>query len=208
SVHVVGGSVADVLDRADVSVSGRDFVSPAVSADVSRGTDIVVRHARKLSLTVDGHRRVYWSTAPTVGAALSDLGIGSGDGVLSVSRSKRIGPSGVSASLRTAKDVKVLADGKVRRVSSAAASVGEAVRAAGVKLRAGDRLSVPSGAPVVGGSVVQVFRVSSKKVSKTTSVDHGTTKKDVSSLYEGDTKVKSDGHDGSKKIVYATKVVN
>nr|WP_244953931.1 resuscitation-promoting factor [Spelaeicoccus albus] len=202
--HDVGG----VLDAEGVSTGQHDLVSPSLSSSVSKGSDIVVRHGRKLSLTVDGKSQVYWTTASTVGGALKGLGIRAGDGRLSASRSESIGRQGLSVRLSTSKSVKVLADGKVHRVSSAAATVGEAVKAAGVSLGSGDRLSVPAGSPVVAGSVVQVFRVSKKHESTTKSIDHDTTRKESDDLFKGQTKVKTEGADGVRTVKFATRVVN
>jgi uncharacterized protein YabE (DUF348 family) len=71
-VRSYGSTVADVLDAADVDVSKRDVVAPSLDSEIAEGGDVVVRHARALTLTVDGKTRTQWTTALTVGAALSD----------------------------------------------------------------------------------------------------------------------------------------
>ncbi|HEX5512576.1 MAG TPA: ubiquitin-like domain-containing protein, partial [Actinomycetales bacterium] len=69
-VRVFGRTVDDVLKAADVDVSKRDVVAPALGERISEGSDVVVRHARLLTLTVDGETQQHWTTALTVDEAL------------------------------------------------------------------------------------------------------------------------------------------
>ena len=88
------------------------------------GQTIVVRYGRKLTVTVDGKEREYWTTASTVGEALQQLGIRNGDGaILSASRSQTIGRKGLDLRVSTPKQVKLLVGGK-RSTATVTASVG------------------------------------------------------------------------------------
>jgi len=70
SVHVLGSTVADVLDKQDIAVGPHDVVVPSLASSVSDGERISVRYGRKLMVTVDGQSKEYWTTATTVvGAA-------------------------------------------------------------------------------------------------------------------------------------------
>ena len=63
SVHVLGSTVADVLDKQDIAVGPHDVVVPSLASSVSDGDHISVRYGRKLTVTVDGQTKEYWTTA-------------------------------------------------------------------------------------------------------------------------------------------------
>ena len=65
SVHVLGSTVADVLDKQDIAVGPHDVVVPSLASSVSDGDHISVRYGRKLTVTVDGKTKEYWTTATT-----------------------------------------------------------------------------------------------------------------------------------------------
>ena len=82
TAHSFGGTVADVLDKQGIDLGEHDTVTPSAQTPVDDGQTIVVRYGRKLTVTVDGKEREYWTTATTVGDALKELGIrGSDDAV-------------------------------------------------------------------------------------------------------------------------------
>ena len=70
SVHVLGSTVADVLDKQDIAVGPHDVVVPSLASSVDDGDHISVRYGRKLTVTVDGQTKEYWTTATTVDSAL------------------------------------------------------------------------------------------------------------------------------------------
>ena len=69
-VSVMGGTVGDVLDAQGVEVTDRDLVLPALDSPVRDGTEIAVRFARPVELTVDGDTDTHWVTATDVDSAL------------------------------------------------------------------------------------------------------------------------------------------
>ncbi len=75
SVHVLGSTVGDVLDKQGITVGPHDVVVPSVATPVEDGDHVSVRYGRKLTLTVDGVTKEYWTTATTVDAALQDIGV-------------------------------------------------------------------------------------------------------------------------------------
>ena len=75
TVHAFGSTVGDVLEKQDIAIREHDVVVPAPGTRLSDGQKIVVRFGRKLTVTIDGRTREYWTTATTVAAALQELGI-------------------------------------------------------------------------------------------------------------------------------------
>lgn len=201
-VHSFAGDVEGLLASQQISVGDRDLVAPAPSSELDDGDTVVVRYARRLTLTADGEPQVYWTTEPTVGGALSALGIRADGARLSASRSQAIGRSGLAMWMFTPKDVSLRADGRTRRVSTTAATVSDLLAEQSLKLGTLDKLSVVGTAPVVEGLAVKITRIEKRQVTKAESVEAGATRRSTSKLFKGQTKVLREGRDGRRSAVY------
>ncbi|WGW12855.1 ubiquitin-like domain-containing protein [Saxibacter everestensis] len=207
-VRTFGRSVSDVLEAEGVAVGAHDSVSPSLQTKIDRNSEIVVRHGRQVSLAVDGRQQKIWTTALTVDEALADAGIDAEGAELSASRSSAIGRQGTSVQVTTAKEARVLVDGKSVPVSTTAATVGEALDDAKVKLDDDDVTSVPASAPVVPGLTVSVLRVTTEEVTEKETVKHETETKKDKEKDEGEKAVTQKGKDGEKTVTYKTRSVD
>jgi uncharacterized protein YabE (DUF348 family) len=201
SVHVLGSTVADVLDKQDITVGPHDVVVPSLGTAVDDGDHISVRIGRKLTVTVDGVTKEYWTTATTVDAALTDLGIRADGAVLSASRSQPLGRGGLMFSVTTPKTVTVTVDGKTRSLKTAAPKVSAVLGELDVSRSARDIVAPGLDTPVADGMKIVLKRVVVKKETATEAINYSTTKQKDSSLYEGQTKVVTPGKAGKKAVV-------
>jgi uncharacterized protein YabE (DUF348 family) len=201
SVHVLGSTVADVLDKQDIAVGPHDVVVPSLGSSVSDGDHISVRYGRKLTATVDGQTREYWTTAMTVDSALKDLGIRADGAVLSASRSQPLGRGGLTLAVTTPKKVTFVADGKTRTVTSTGSTVFGLLAELGVTKKLDDVVSPAMPTALDDGMKVVLKRVVIKQQRATEAVGYSTTKQKDASLYKGQTKVVTPGKKGSKVVV-------
>ncbi|HET7821225.1 MAG TPA: ubiquitin-like domain-containing protein [Ornithinibacter sp.] len=201
SVHVLGSTVADVLDKQDIAVGPHDVVVPSLASSVSDGDHISVRYGRKLTVTVDGATKEYWTTATTVDRALQDLGIRADGATLSASRSQPLGRGGLTLAVTTPKKVTFVADGKTRTVTSTSSTVFGLLAELGVTKKLDDVVSPAMPTALDEGMKVVLKRVVIKKERATVAVGYGTTKQKDSTLYQGQTKVVTPGTKGSKVVV-------
>jgi resuscitation-promoting factor RpfB len=201
SVHVLGSTVADVLDKQDVAVGPHDVVVPSLASSVSDGDHISVRYGRKLTVTVDGQTKEYWTTATDVDSALQDLGIRADGATLSASRSQPLGRGGLTLAVTTPKKVTFVADGKTRTVTSTSSTVFGLLAELGVTKKLDDVVSPAMPTALDDGMKVVLKRVVIKNERKTEAVGYATTKQSDSSLYKGQTKVVTPGKKGSKVVV-------
>jgi uncharacterized protein YabE (DUF348 family) len=202
TIETTAQDVGQVLHGAGYRVTNHDLLAPAASAAIANGMHIVLRRGRLLRLDVDGVQTSVWTTAPTVAAALADLGYTSND-LVSVSRSRRL-PLGVTdITIRTPRIVTVVHDGRSEQVTTTDNTVGEMLADLGISLGASDRLSVPAGAPVQAGETVRIERVNKRFVTRTRSVPFAVTKRPDSSMSVGHTKVITPGKPGQLRITYA-----
>lgn len=209
TVHSFGGTVADVLDKQGIELGEHDVVTPSAQTPVDDGQTIVVRYGRKLTLTVDGKEREYWTTASTVGDALEELGIrGSGDAVLSASRSTGIGRDGLDLKMSTPKDIKLLVGGKRTTATVTAPTVEAALKEAEVRYDSNDLIKPGASTSVKDGMTIRLDRMNLDSAKRTESVPFETVIKKDSSMTEGTTKVEREGRAGSQTITYRQTVKN
>jgi uncharacterized protein YabE (DUF348 family) len=202
TVHAFGSTVGDILSKQDINVGSHDVVVPAPGTPVSDGQKVVVRYGRKLTVTIDGTTREYWTTATTVNAALQELGIRADSAKLSASRSQTLGRQGLVLSVTTPKDVVVRVDGKNLTGTSTGATVADVLTELGVRQDSDDRVKPGLTTAVTDGLKIAVQRVTASQVKATEVVPAPVTKKSDSTLYKGQTKTLKAGSDGAKVVTY------
>ena len=202
AVHAFGTTVGDVLAKQDIKVGEHDVVVPSAGSKIEDGQKIVVRYGRKLSVTVDGKSRDYWTTATTVAAALQELGIRADSAKLSASRSQTLGREGLALSVTTPKALTVHVDGKNLTGSSTSPTVKDALGELKVKVDRDDRVKPALNAPLTSGMQIAIQRVTAKTVRATQAISFSTVKKSDSSIYKGDSKTVTVGKAGAKVVTY------
>ena len=207
-IRTFGGTVGDILDSHEIDVDKRDQVKPGVGTKVDRDMTITVNTAKKVALSVDGKETNEWTNANTVGQALADLGVDAKGADLNAKASQRLKDKGNDIEVTTAKNLTVVADGKDHKVSAAVGTAKEALKDTGVKLDKDDFLSVPMSAEVSDGQVLTVNRVKNDTVKDKQAIKAKVETKKSDSLYEGETKVETEGKDGEKQVTYKVKTIN
>lgn len=90
-VKIAKGTVADVLDKANVILSENQAVTPAIDTEVSENMVISVSDGVKVEITADGKTKQLVSPIDTVENALNALGYGlSDDDIISVARDEQV----------------------------------------------------------------------------------------------------------------------
>ena len=201
SLHVFGSTVGDALAKKGIKVGEHDQVVPSVGSPLEDGDTISVRYGRKLTVTIDGVKKDYWTTATTVDAALRDLNIRAGsDAKLSASRSQTLGREGLALTVSTPKAFSVKISGKTQSLTTEAATVGEALTKAGVNVDRNDLVVPARTAQLTRGLAVAVTKVDFKLSSASKSVAFETITKKDASLYEGQKKVVTQGKAGARAL--------
>ena len=209
SLHVFGSTVGDALAKKGITVGEHDQVVPSVDSAIEDGDKISVRYGRKLTVTIDGVAKEYWTTATTVDAALRDLNIRAGSNAkLSASRSQPIGRQGLSFSLTTPKAVTVLVDKKTLTRTSTAPTVADLLRELKVTTDADDRVSPAPATPLKAGLAVTVQRVTTGEATSTEAIPFSTVTKKDANLLEGTRKVITKGKAGSRSVTVRRTVID
>jgi len=201
TIHTSASTVGTALQKAGFSVGSHDVVAPAATAKLHDHSEIVLERGRLLHLTIDGKQRDIWVTTPTVADALAQLGYSTSD-FSSVSRAKRLPLSATDIEIRMPKQITIIHDHKHQTVTTTDATVRDLLRGLGIKVKAGDRLSLKSTATLRNGQKIVLQRVLRKYVTERQSIDFPTTKQQDSSMYEDQSTVVRAGKSGVASVKY------
>jgi len=200
-IHTTASDVNGALGDAGYPVGDHDIVAPAVASKIDNVTKIVLERGRLLHLDIDGMKKDVWTTAPTVADALAQLGYPASDFV-SVSRSKRLPLDASSIGVRAPKSVLVVHDGTKKLVTTTDADVGQLLHDLGVKVGAIDRVTPAGSHAIKNGQHIVVQRVVNKRVTLREALDYPVTKRNDSSMYQGESTVITPGVEGSANATY------
>ncbi len=205
TVHTFGGDVEDVLEERDIELSARDEVIPSLDSDIEDGTEISVRYARQVTVTVDGEEQQIWTTALSVDEALGDLNIRAAGLDLSVDRSQPIGRGGIDFEVRTPKEITVTADGATNPLTTTGLTVAEALTEAGITLGEFDLVEPAADTVLADALAVTVRRVTVETATVTEALPFEVTEQEDDTLEEGTESVETEGQEGSvEKVVQTT----
>ncbi|MFD7439351.1 ubiquitin-like domain-containing protein [Streptomyces sp. NPDC059861] len=207
-LHTFADDVGELLAEEGVEVGAHDMITPAPGAGIGHGDEIAVHYGRPVRLTLDGHRQEVWTTARTVEEALGQLGVRAEGAYLSAARSQHIGRAGLALDVRTERSVTVMADGRARTVRTNAATVDEAVRAAGVTLRGQDTTSVPPGSFPRDGQTVTVLRITGGRETREEEIPFEVRRVEDPAVFKGTEVVEQAGQPGLRRITYSLRTVN
>lgn len=196
-VRTFARTVGDLLDSEDVPYDlAHDLVTPAPGHSLGDGEDVQVRYGRPVLLTVDGETRTVWTTGRTVAQTLMLLGVRSDGAYVSASRSRRISRGGLSLDVRMPHHLTFLADGKRHEVVTTAPTVRSAMAEAGVELRTRDRVSSDLSQRPYAEQVVALTRIDGRRAVEERPIRFDTDRRRSSALYQGTTKVRTQGKVG------------
>lgn len=203
-VSTFAGSVDGVLSDAGVDLGGRDTVAPAEPTALVEGAEIVVRHARQVTVTVDGSETAVWTTALTADEALGTLSTRGGDVRLVASRSAAGGRAEIPLDLDGPVDVVV--DGATHTVTKTTGGVAAVLEGLGVTLTDLDRVSVRRSE--TGAVTVVVNRVVVQDVAEVTPIGFEVVEQDDADRLVGTKAVVTDGVEGQRTVVHRITTVD
>lgn len=170
---------------------------------------LTIRRGLTAEVAADGTTRtVKLYYGDTVAEAVEDSGFTLGENdVLSVD-ADTILREDAEVSITRYYHVTLAHDGKEQTLLVKEGDVASALEAANLTLGKEDYTDVPLDQALTEGLVVTVSRVTYEETQETEAVAYSTKEEKTDSLYEGETKVKTEGVEGERTIVYRNKMVN
>lgn len=209
ALRVWGGqTVEQVLSKQDVEVRAVDYVSPATDTVVTDGLDIQVAHARSLTLTIDGDTRTITTTANTVGAALTGLGVDPSGAQMSVPPDTQITIDTTPVVVTTSKMISLKADGLTLFAQTVSGTVAQLLAERGITLGSLDRVSPTLDTQLVDDMAVVVQRVSVTQESATIELAYSTKEVKNATMAYGQRKVTTPGVKGKADQVWQVTLVD
>jgi uncharacterized protein YabE (DUF348 family) len=208
TVRTFGGTVADVLDDHGVVVRQGDRLNHRPTDSISDGDTIDVAYARPIQLTVDGVVSDKVVFEPTVGRALTSLGVAPAEGsYVSAKSGKTVPRTGMKLVVSTPKTVTVVADGQAKTLTTTRPTVGDVLDEAGVALDADDEIQPGVDAYVAPDEKLRVVRIEKVQKTETVKIKHDTEVKEDPEALAGETEVVTPGKNGKNReqvtLVYA-----
>ncbi|MFE6306117.1 ubiquitin-like domain-containing protein [Nocardiopsis sp. NPDC057823] len=204
TVHTFGGTVADALDAAGVTLADGDLVAPAPDAPVASGEHVLVRSPRDITVELDGHPLARSVNAATLGEALHQLGLDP-DGVsLSAGHDTPIPADGLTVTAERAPRMVVLRDTVRTETRSTGETVADVLAAAGVDPGEHDLVSPAPDEPAVPDMTVRITPVIGEPVTEEVPIEAKTTERENPDLPEGEREVVTEPEDGVKRVTTAT----
>lgn len=195
------GTVADVLRDQGVTVNDRDDVQPSLTSEVAGPTTITVNFARQLTITVDGKKDSYWTTARSVDEALQEMNIPA-SAKLSTSRGAKINRDGIHIKVDTSKTATITAGGKTLKVTSTGRTIADALKQAKVAYDKDDQVSPKPATALKDKAKIVVKIVEVKKATKKLEHEYKTIEKETDSLEKGESKTDTTGITGITEEVW------
>ncbi|RSN08446.1 hypothetical protein DMB42_20675 [Nonomuraea sp. WAC 01424] len=157
AIRSFAGRVAGALGDAGVSVGHGDVVRPGLDDGLIDGSTIEVRHARPITLTLDGRTTTHLVTATNVRDALAELDVDAAAGSLSAPPGRPVPLSGMSLTAFTERRVYVIAGAGRLASRTSARTVRQVLRQERVVLRRGSVVRPPLGSFPEDGTVITVM---------------------------------------------------
>lgn len=198
-VTTYAGSVEGFLAKQDIEVGERDTVAPENASALSDGSEIVIRHAKRVEVEVDGVQTTVWTTALSADEALTTLASRGAEVRLVASRGAVGGRAALPIELALDGPVDVSVDGQTLTAPDASRGVAAVLEQTGITLGHFDRVSVQTSA---GGSVtVVVTRVVVSDVPETQPIGFASVEQPDAARLVGRKAVTTPGVDGQRTIV-------
>jgi uncharacterized protein YabE (DUF348 family) len=162
------------------------------------GLTLQYRPAIQIHLLRDGQMEDFWSSAPTLGLALWQQGIHVSGGDQLTAAFDQPWQDGQEITMNSARAIEISVDGGTVASISAAASVGEAVKTAGISLQGLDYTKPAEGDPLPADGKISVVRVTEEVIMEQSTVAYETEMLADASLEIDQQKVIEEGQNGIK----------
>lgn len=207
-----GGSVAEVLKQADISVTSNDIVEPGLKTEFVASEYTINIYRAHPVMVIDGMQRkrvLSPYTAPRDIAKSADIELHDED-IVDLSKPDSILASGggMKLEIKRATPFKLNLYGNQTQAYTQAKTVGEMLELKNIELKKEDTLSVPKSAAVVKGMSVEIWRNGVQTVTREEVAPFPVRQIEDADRPVGYRKVKTPGQNGKKSVTYEITMKN
>lgn len=202
-VSTYADSAPVLLERIGMRPSSRDLVVSAAEGALVAGETVRLRRAKVVRVSIDGRPKTVLAHGLTVGEALRGLGLGTdAKDYVRPQPASRL-REGMTIVVRNALRAKVRIEGETRDVVTNAATVGELLQDAGIRLGERDYVRPVAATRPTDGMWVRVVRVRESVVERTVRIPFRYVERRDASLERGVRKLAQQGAEGIKVRRYS-----
>lgn len=193
-------TVAQLLEQQGITLAEHDVIQPQVDTPVVDGAAVTIKIGKPLTLNVDGKTITRWTTALTLDEALAQLDLDDAKNLVSTNRSTALQRQGLQVEVVTPKTVTITTASGTKTVEVPGnATVGDALKAAGLSLDNLDKVSASPASPVTADQKITYQDVAYRPILVTSEIAFDEKTVDDASLPKGERKVVTKGVKGHKQ---------
>ncbi len=197
----------DVLLTAGIKLDSDDKMD-ITAFEQGKGGRIVISRHNAVNIKFGDSVQTYEVYAPTVGEALSEIGLTVGEDSNINYSFGDIVKDGMVVEIKSAPYVTLEADGEAVKFAKVVGTVSDLLDLAGIELGENDYTEPSADTELEAGLKVKLYRVAYTTVEADEVINFKTVKKDDKKLEQGKKEVITKGENGSKKVTYSVKTVN
>ena len=203
----VGNTVAQVLEKAQITLGEKDETEPAKDAKITEDVkEIIVKRYAKITVVLGDEKKEIEVVGGTVEDAIKKAGYTLDGGITSDTPATDYVKDGMTITLTKGLTVELTMDGKTTTISTSAKTVADLANE--LKLGADDELSEKAETAITDGMKLTVRRVEYKEVKETEKISFETEERYSDSISSGSSEVTQEGVDGEKEVTYKVKYVD
>ena len=203
----VGSTVAQVLEKAQITLGEKDETEPAKDAKITEDVkEIIVKRYAKITVVLGDEKKEIEVVGGTVEDAIKKAGYTLEGGITSDTPATDYVKDGMTITLTKGLTVELTMDGKTSTISTSAKTVADLANE--LKLGADDELSEKAETAITDGMKLTVRRVEYKEVKETEKISFETEERYSDSISSGSSEVTQEGVDGEKEVTYKVKYVD
>ena len=203
----VGNTVAQVLEKAQITLGEKDETEPAKDAKITEDVkEIIVKRYAKITVVLGDEKKEIEMVGGTVEDAIKKAGYTLDGGITSDTPATDYVKDGMTITLTKGLTVELTMDGKTTTISTSAKTVADLANE--LKLGADDELSEKAETAITDGMKLTVRRVEYKEVKETEKISFETEERYSDSISSGSSEVTQEGVDGEKEVTYKVKYVD
>lgn len=203
----VGSTVAQVLEKAQITLGEKDETEPAKDARITEDVkEIIVKRYAKITVVLGDEKKEIEVVGGTVEDAIKKAGYTLDGGITSDTPVTDYAKDGMTITLTKGLTVELTMDGKTTTISTSAKTVADLANE--LKLGADDELSEKFETAITDGMKLTVRRVEYKEVKETEKISFETEERYSDSISSGSSEVTQEGVDGEKEVTYKVKYVD
>ncbi len=204
-----GQTVEEIMEEADLPVNKKDKIEPSLDTTITEdGTVINVERYAQVAVVDEDQTHEVELVGGTVDQALQEAQVSLDDNDYTDCEREAFLKDGMTINVIRVRNVLLRVNGKDQKIATSARTVEDLFKEQSVTMGKDDRLNVKLTDKITEGAKIVLDLVSTKEKTVKEEVPFETQVEYSSSMYKGQSRIKSAGVKGEKEVTYRVTYVN